>query len=203
MTLSRIVLATFIAGTTIFLAHGANAADRVLARSGFDADLEGWTASQDEVTWSAKGGHPGGRMVFNGTLTGPNCYVIAPNTFLAANINYKKLDGKAYFSWQQELVEEKSITTVYNYEMRISGPGGSATFDGGQPPLTYNKWFTVVAPIDQANWVVTSGTWAALLTDVENIQVNIELIGSGEGWVDVEAMDNFEVVSHPKGFNPK
>jgi hypothetical protein len=33
--------------------------------------------------------------------------------------------------------------------------------------------------------------------------VNIELIGSGEGWVDVEAMDNFEVVSHPKGFNPK
>src|ERR1700749_4705874 len=144
----------------------AYAADRVLAQTGFDTGLEGWTSNKtDEISWSAGGGHPGGRVVFT-DASNSGTFLIAPSAFLAGSVNYRKLDGKAYFSFEHEIIQNEG-TSVVNYEMDISGPGGTAVFKGGLPSAPLNRWQQVIVPLSEGNWTVTSGTWRALLADVE------------------------------------
>jgi len=66
-----------------------------------------------------------------------------------------------------------------------------------------NKWVTIVAPLVESDWVVSSGSWSALLANVTSIQIPMEMVSNGGGGVDQEAMDNIEIVSHPQGFSPK
>jgi hypothetical protein len=60
----------------------------------------------------------------------------------------------------------------------------------------------VAAPLLETQWTVTGGIWADLLANVQGIQIDIELINNSGG-TDIEAIDNIELVSHPKGFSPK
>lgn len=60
----------------------------------------------------------------------------------------------------------------------------------------------MAAPLLETQWTVTGGTWADLLADVTRIEIDIERINNSGG-TDIEAIDNIERVSHPKGFSPK
>ncbi len=99
----------------------ARAADKILAQSTFDSDLGGWTCNQSgALSWSAAGGNPGGRAVFTDKGS-PQAYMNAPSSFLSGAIDYTKLNGKAYISWQHEIIQE--IDARDNYPIRSPSRG--------------------------------------------------------------------------------
>lgn len=188
------------------LSSAARAAgDKVLVKSTFDSTLDGWTSNTPaEVQWNASGGNPGGEALFT-NASGSTSDLIAPVKFLAPAVNYAKLDGKAYFSWQHLLVTETGVTGGTPFEIRLFAPGGiEAKFDGGIATVSKkNKWLTAVAPLVGPDWTVTGGTWSDLLANVQGVEIDIELINNGSGSTDIEAVDNIALVSHPAGFSPK
>jgi hypothetical protein len=182
------------------------AGDSVLVKTGFDSDLGGWTTNTPpDVSWKSSGGNPGGEAFFTDVTLGVGTILIAPSTFLSPAVDFTKLDGKAYISYQHLMVKETEIQQVGNYNIVISGPGGTATFGGGQAIVLAkkNKWTTVAAPLIEADWVMSSGTWDALMANVTSIQIPMEMVSNGSDFKDEEAIDNIEIVSHPSGFSPK
>jgi hypothetical protein len=63
----------------------------------------------------------------------------------------------------------------------ISGPAGLATLS---LPLaagpTYRRWQTVLLPLDASLWSMTSGSWEALMTDVDELAINAEFFNGDE-----------------------
>ncbi|MEI9931555.1 MAG: hypothetical protein WDM89_13710 [Rhizomicrobium sp.] len=154
--------------------------------------------------WSSKGGNPGGNALFTDASSN-GTYLIAPSPFLTPAVNFTKLDGKAYISYQHQMVKETGVQSTGNYTITISGPGGAATFAGGLSIVLdkKNPWVTVVAPLIQADWMMSSGNWADLLANVTSIQVPMEMVSNTSGSIDQEAIDNIMIVSHPSGFSIK
>ena len=190
------------AGIWVVAAVPGFAADTVLANSNFNTDLDGWTSNTPaEISWTASGGHPKGGVQFN-DMTSSSTYVIAPAKFLSPAISYTGLSGRGYISWEHRVGPQSGVQSVSPYEIRLSGPNGAAKFDGGMPPSVATGFVTVTAPLQEADWTVTSGTWAGLLANVTQMQIDIELITNATTNEDVEYMDNVQVVYHPAGFVP-
>ncbi len=81
--------------------------DSVVVQTTFDSDLGGWTSNTPaEVAWNATGGNPGGEALFTDG-SGNNTVLLAPSMFLSPAVNYAKLDGKAYISFQHQMVKEQ------------------------------------------------------------------------------------------------
>ena len=180
----------------------AAAVDTVLVKTTFAADLDGWTSNTPtEVAWRSTGGNPTGVAIFT-DQSAAGTYLDAPAKFLSPAISFSKLSGKGYISWQHKIGPQKNVQSVSPYEIRLSGPGGAAKFDGSIPPVTPQSWQTVVAPLAEADWTVTSGTWNGLLANVTDMQIDIELVTNNDNNNDTEFLDNIEVVSHPGGFSP-
>ena len=180
----------------------AAAADTVLVKTTFAADLDGWTSNTlAEVAWQATCGNPTGVAIFK-DQSSAGTYLDAPAKFLSPAIASTKLSGKGYISWQHKIGPQKNVQSVSPYEIRLSGPNGAAKFDGSVPPVTPQSWQTVVAPLLEADWTVTSGTWDGLLANVTDLQIDIELVTNNGNNNDTEFLDNIEIVSHPGGFNP-
>src|SRR5262249_15987894 len=96
---------SIFAGMSVLYAMPAHA-DRILAQTTFDSDLGGWNCSQPSaLSWSASGGNPGGHALFTDKGS-PQGYLIAPSSFLTGSVNYSRLDGKAYISWQHQVIKE-------------------------------------------------------------------------------------------------
>src|SRR3569832_1450864 len=192
--------------TTLLLSGNALAADSIVAQTTFDSDLGGWTTnSPPDVQWNATGGNPGGEALFNDVTNGVGTIMIAPASFLSPAVNYTKLNGKAYISYQHLMVKETGVIGIGNYNIVMSGPGGTATFTGATAIVLpkKNPWVAVVAPLVEADWSMSSGgSWSALLANVTSIQIPMEMV-SNSGGTDQEAMDNIKLVSHPSGFSPK
>lgn len=173
----------------------------VIASSTFGADLGGWTSNTpSQIAWQSTGGNPGGYLQFT-DASGDSTVVLAPASFLG---NYASL-GVSSISFDDNIIAETLVGTVYPYEIDLSGPGGSATFLGNQPPSTYpTGWITVTAAISTgappSGWTVNSGTWLGLLANVNQVQIPIELItnsGSTGTYTDVEGIDNVTLTGSP------
>src|ERR1700760_3916277 len=77
--------------------------DVVVVQTTFDSDLGGWTSNTpSEVLWSETGGNPGGDALFTGGSVNATI-MIAPASFLSPAVNYTKLDGKAYITFQHQM----------------------------------------------------------------------------------------------------
>jgi len=200
--------AAFLASiaTTICLSTAAFArGDSVVAQTTFDTDLGGWTTNTpSDVQWNSSGGNPGGEALFTDLTSGVGTIMIAPSSFLSPAVNFTRLNGKGYISYQHLMVKETGVQAIGNYNIVMSGPGGTATFTGAVAIVLNrnNKWTTVVAPLVEADWVMSSGTWADLLANVTSIEIPMEMVSNEGGSTDKEAMDNIEIVSHPSGFSP-
>lgn len=196
----------FIAATLSF-STAALAADSVVAQTTFDSDLGGWTTNTPpDVKWNATGGNPGGEALFTDETSGVGTIMIAPASFLSPAVNYTKLNGKAYISYQHRMVKETGVLGTGNYNIVMSGPGGTATFVGAVAIILAKKnpWVTVVAPLIEADWMMSNGgNWSDLLANVTSIQIPMEMVSNSGGETDQEAMDNIKLVSHPAGFSPK
>jgi|GEM_PF-4576602 len=205
MNRSTAFLAAF--ATTLCFSTATLAADSVVAKTTFDSDLGGWTANTPpDVQWNATGGNPGGEALFTDKTSGVGTIMIAPASFLSPAVNYTKLNGKAYISYQHRMVKETGVLGVGNYNIVMSGPGGTATFTGALAIILdkKNPWVTVVAPLVEADWAMSNGgNWSDLLANVTSIQIPMEMVSNSGGETDQEAMDNIELVSHPAGFSPK
>jgi len=200
--------AAFLASiaTTICLSSAAFArGDSAVAQTTFDTDLGGWTTNTpSDVQWNSSGGNPGGEALFTDLTSVIGTIMIAPSSFLSPAVNFTKLNGKGYISYQHLMVKETGVQAIGNYNIVMSGPGGTATFTGAVAIVLNrnNKWTTVVAPLVEADWVMSSGTWTDLLANVTSIEIPMEMVSNEGGSTDKEAMDNIEIVSHPSGFSP-
>jgi hypothetical protein len=79
--------------------------------------------------------------------------------------------------------------------VKISGPGGSALWQGATPSGA-TDWVSLSAPIMESEWTVT-GTWLDLLSNVDALQIRIEMVDNDSGPRDVTGLDNIQLSSVP------
>jgi len=188
--------------------------------SNFDGDDEGWSpvdAGEGGFAHVPTGGHPGGYYRFTDADSGSG-FVRAPAKFLG---DWSGLDGVARLRFDHQVVNlGEGANGVAQFEVvLLPAPPGFATRPedvllGGVPqyrftpphPLTLTggdpsptAWASVSIPISESQWSQEAGTWAALLGDVVELQVRLEMISNagtnppGTG-VEQDGLDNVRLV---------
>lgn len=176
----------------IFFAMSNTASAAIIAISDFSSDLDGWTKQGDgSITQSATGGNPGGFLRASDPAAGSNTNAFAPAKFLGDWSSYD--NGVGFVSADFTIITANGPHTE-GVEFFISGPGGSASFlfptaDGP----TIGSWNTYVLPISQSSWNLISGSWAALLSDVQVLRLDLEFISGTE----VTGLDNVLLATVP------
>jgi len=164
--------------------------------STFDASLDGWTkdpAQTTEIIHVATGGNPGG-YIQNTDRGSTGGDIIAPAAYTG---DWSALNGTGLLSWDFNLFDlGGSPGVITDLRAMISGPGGSATFFSGISPVV-GTWINVTAPVAQAAWSLQSGGWAALLTDVTELRLEIEPVFSGALPGEVAGIDNVSLTAVP------
>ncbi len=151
---------------------------RAAVVSGFDTDLQGWRVTGDNaMTWQSTGGNPGGCLAVNDLATGDNNLAVAPPAFLGDWRGMSTGDSLAADFW---FVNTSGGTLYYGpYLFRIAGPGGAATaLTGTIPPQS--AWTRIGVALDPAAWTLESGTWGALLADVNSVTIESEFVTGDE-----------------------
>lgn len=145
--------------------------------NGFDAGLEGWTVSGDNTfQWQPAGGLPGGCLDVNDLAVGLMNRALAPTPWLGDWSALGAGDTLSVDVFQQLL----SGTVVLPPEMFVlEGPGGRATAIPSPSPAN-GTWTHFAVSLSPADWTVTSGSWAALLADVQSVQVSAEFVSGQE-----------------------
>lgn len=134
-----------------------------MVTSTFDTDADGWTFSYDH-SWRSTGGNPGGYIHYIDTTA--DAWVYAPSKFLGDWIT----EGATHLTYEINIFDTGSVYLVGNYQVMISGPGGTALWVG---PKAYGEvgWKLLDVPILESDWTVVSGTWNALLSDVTELKI--------------------------------
>jgi len=149
----------------------------------FDSDLDGWTGTGDgTISWQGSGGNPDGYLQAEDPATGGNTDAVAPPKFLG---NWSLFENTGSLSADLTIISGGAVSEGAMFQ--ISGPGGAAhlawpTADG--PP--HGEWATFKVPIVESHWTVTSGTWDALLPDVQSLLIDMEHITG----VETTGLDN-------------
>jgi hypothetical protein len=153
--------------------------------STFDTGPDGWTSNTpSEVSWLSSGGNPGGYMRFaDGSANGT--WLIAPAEYLG---NWSELDGFGIINYDHRIIDQgPGVQQFHRETVSISGPGGVATWYGTTPsgvtPWPAPGNHTVTALLLESDWSVTTGSWDALLANVTNLSLQIEMVqnqGLGE-----------------------
>lgn len=154
--------------------------------STFDTDLDGWTLlgpAYESLQWVPSEDGPGGCLFLRST--GPGlAQISAPSRFLGS---WSFLERRAALTWDQRFSADFGYQGhVSAFAAGISGPGGSALFVSGQSPLIY-RWVHVVAPLVPERWQMQSGSWPALLANVTQVWIRIELV---QGYASTHYIDN-------------
>jgi len=149
--------------------------------------VDGWTVGPDgNLTWIATGGNPGGYLRVDDWATGGHNWIYAPGKFLG---DWRHLVG------ERLSVDAKAVfgdpDSPSNMHVEISGPGGNAVHEMGQP-MTY-QWTTYVAALDPEQWDVVSGTWETILPNVSALRIEAEY-HTGD---DACAFDNIRLTPEP------
>lgn len=151
------------------------------ATSSFDdGTLQGWQAIGDVASVSnpGTGGNPGGYVNMRDRAVGGVVWMVAPAEYLGNWHNKVSLSV--------DLVQFTYSGSQFSpVKFEISGPGGKYTrVFGERPPLT--NWRTYGTTMDESLWEHNSGTWSALLDDVQELRILLEYIDGGE----TNGMDN-------------
>ena len=161
----------FLAALVFAVAPTDAAAIVAPVSSSFDSDADGWTGDNPgEFFWDPSGGNPDGFLHFDDAAPSGGI-AIAPAKFLG---NWSALDGVGQIRYDHRVIDAGAHTASHERVIFLSGPGGSAQWLGpfvcpGQGCST--SWETFTAPLDESEWNVTSGSWAALLADVTDLRI--------------------------------
>jgi hypothetical protein len=109
--------------------------------------------------------------------------IIAPASYLG---DWSLLENVGSIQYEHRVIQHSGSQTA-RYQVAISGPGGSATWSGPVASTTAGPWVPVTVPLTEEAWCVTSGAWTAILADVTEFTVEIELVFSAP---DQEGLDN-------------
>jgi hypothetical protein len=150
----------------------SSAQGAVIATSDFENGADGWTFDPPEGgTRPSSGGNPGGHLQFVDPGS-PGTFVVAPAKYLG---DLSSLDGLGLLEYDHRILSHSTPGCVVdNYFVDLSGPGGTARWIGPQAPD--GPWNTVSVSFDSSDWSVSSGTWSALLSDVQLLRMNIEIV---------------------------
>jgi len=162
--------------------------------STFDSDLDGWTlVGNPTLSHQATNGNPGGFARYDDT-PGPlgDGWIVAPPKFLG---NWTSLDGVGQLSWDHRILSPGEGETLLNGQARISGPGGIAVYYSGVVFTTL--WQTFTAPLEESAWIMTAGSWDALLSNVTDLRIRIESAHNDGPALDVDGIDNVSLSSEP------
>ncbi len=158
-----------------------------VASSDFDDGPQGWTLNAS-ARWESTGGNPGGRIF--GPVpekTNTSAAMNAPAAFLG---NWAPYDTVGSVSFDFIRISNGAQPQAFGPpSVRITGPGGQARWEG--PALTApGPWMTYTAPLIESEWTVLSGTWEAILADVTEVFIPIELVTNGNNPDEQAAVDN-------------
>lgn len=154
-----------------------------------DTSSQGWTLGSDTTGFYEvidSGGNPDGYVGFVDGGGPGNPGMFAPASYLGDYLTI----GASEFTWDAKV----ATTAGEGVSIYLSGPGGFATFDGSS--FTTNTSFaSYSAPIVETSWIVSSGTWAALLADVTELRLSLDLHNglNADG-----AVDNFTLKAVPE-----
>jgi hypothetical protein len=115
----------------------------------------------------------------------------APSKFLG---DWSALDGAGSIMFDHRTFQTGNFTGTPGYLIRLSGPGGSAEWISLTAPTSCPAggcvWETLTVPIDEASWTLVSGTWSALLADVTQFELAVDLYSSTSGALNIDGFDN-------------
>ncbi len=138
--------------------------------SSFTSNLEGW--SNPSIRLSSAG-NPPASLEFQEVYAAGDAFMLAPPKYLGS---FSHFSDAARISFEHRVL--LTFGTAYwgtpvNREVRLSGPGGSATWIGPVPAFSAD-WVPVIVPLDPGQWTQTSGTWGELLEQVTEIQIRVD-----------------------------
>ena len=148
--------------------------------STFENDFDGWTSTVG-VNWQSSGGNPNGylRFIDSGPANGGQLF--APSKFLG---DWTSFDGSGQLSYDFRVFQ--TGPPYFARGVRISGPGGTASWTG--PTATdQTGWTKSVVPIRADAWTVSAGRWADILTNVTELFVGMPVSSSA---VETTGIDN-------------
>jgi len=154
--------------------------------STFDSDLDGWTCNTSGCRWADNLGNPDGYLRLDDNNTQPT-FAIAPSKFLG---DWSRLDGVGEISYEHRIIHPGSDVLEYRpYTIIISGPGGSALWEGATPH-GITQWTGNQVQLIETEWQVTSGAWQPLLANVEEMRIWIEQVSGSDAPGDIDGIDN-------------
>lgn len=164
-----------------------------VASSTFDSGLDGWEpTAPSETSWVATGGNPGGYVRVNDN-SGSSGQITAPQRFLG---DWSLLDGSGSITFDHQLFSTGAIDRIVDYEINISGTGGSAKWTS-PGPSDATDWLSFTALIDESSWDVT-GSWSSLIASVTELRIRIEMVDNGfSSNRDMAGVDNISLNSVP------
>jgi hypothetical protein len=163
--------------------------------STFDADREGWFAlSHNTASWQAGTGNLGGCLRLEDRVLGASHTTVAsaPAKFLGDWSGFGAGDSLALDIWFDNIAENPPDTT--RYRITISGPGGSArALTGAASIPPESLWTSFAVSFDPADWVVDSGTWGELLTQITSLYI----LGEYATGLEEVKLDNVRLTATP------
>lgn len=112
---------------------------------------------------------------------------VAPPAYHA---NYLNFPPNSRFEWDSKV---ERTPAVFNVLIYIAGPGGHATYRS--PDIPNSTWRHFTAPLEQSKWTVDSGSWSAILANVNYVGLAGDIV-SGYGTYE-GAVDNFTLIPEP------
>jgi len=162
--------------------------------STFDSSLEGWTlAGNPALSHQATGGNPGGFARYDDTpgVEGDG-WIVAPSEYLG---EWSWLDGVGWLAWDHKILDPGEGGDILDGQAKISGPGGSAIYYSGSQFT--EQWQSFSASIAESAWLVTDGSWGAVLANVTELQIRIESVHNDGPTLDIDGIDNVALVPEP------
>lgn len=158
-----------------------------IASSNFDDGVQGWALNVSTI-WQSSGGNSGGRL-FGVTeeKTNTSAAASAPAAFLG---DWSIYDGSGSVSFDFIRLDNGAQPAGFlPVSITISGPGGSARWDGPVIEVP-GPWQTYTAPIEEAAWTIVAGNWTAILEDLTSLTIPIELVINSASPDEQAALDN-------------
>jgi len=155
-----------------------------------DGTFDGWYFEDNgPVSVNSQSGNPGFGISV-GDVANIFSQALAPPKFLGDWTPFEN-SGTIKFDL---LIETNAPNSLFNknYLIKISGNNSSAQVElsEAEQNLAINQWHTYEFPISQNNWIVTSGDWNSLISNVSEIRIELEYIAGDE----IAHLDNFCII---------
>jgi len=164
-------------------------ANAALVESTFDAGPDGWILPPPDISWRNSGGNPGGHVHYIDAYGDDGIY--APAKFLG---DWAAM-GLTSLTYEAKVFDTGSVNKIGNYGVSIQGPGGAARWVG-PPPNPAAGWLSLTVPINESAWIITSGSWGALLDNITQLRIGMAYYNN---WMpqEITGIDNVRLEAVP------